>query len=135
MSKSLIYTANTSTQTLNVNGIVNLGTTVRRFGPNLSLSGNAIQIAGAGYYKINAAFVCSPSEIGDVTITAYLNNTPIQGAIASGSVAAANDFITLPINTVVREGCQCCEGLSNLTFVLTGISSEVSNVSLTVTKE
>ena len=135
MSKSLIYTANTSNQVLAIDGIINQGTVVRRFGPNLALSGNAIQIAGAGYYDIDASFVVAPTAAGEVTITAFLNNVAIPGATATATVAAAGDFVTLPINAVIREACQCCEGLSNLTFVLTGTAANVPNSAIVVEKK
>lgn len=135
MSKSLIYTANTSVQVLSVDSIINPGTVIRRFGPNLNLSGNAIQIAGAGYYDIDASFTVAPTAEGEVTITAYLNNVAIPGATATGTVAAAGDFITLPITAVFRESCQCCEGLSNLTFVVTGTAANVTNSSIVIDKK
>ena len=135
MSKSLIYTANTSNQVLAVDSIINPGTVIRRFGPNLGLSGNAIQIAGAGYYGIDASFVVAPTAEGEVTITAYLNNVAIPGATATATVAAAGDYVTLPITAVFREACQCCEGLSNLTFVLTGVAANVTNSAIVVEKK
>ena len=135
MSKSLIYTANTSVQNVAVDGIISPGTVIRRFGPNLNLSGNAIQIAGAGYYEINASFVVAPTAEGEVTITAYVNNVPVQGAIATATVAAAGDSVTLSIDSVFRQQCQCCEGLSNLTFVLTGTAANVTNSAIVVDKK
>lgn len=135
MSKSLIYTANTSAQNLAVNGIINPGTVVRRFGPNLALSGNAIQLAGAGYYDIETSFTVAPTAAGTVTITAYLNNVAIPGATASGATETANNPVNLSINAVIREACQCCEGLSNLTFVLTGTAASVTNSAIVVEKK
>ena len=135
MSKSLIYTVNTSVQNVAVDGIISPGTVIRRFGPNLSLSGNAIQIAGAGYYEINASFVVAPTAEGEVTITVYVNNVPVQGAIATATVAAAGDSVTLSIDSVFRQQCQCCEGLSNLTFVLTGTAANVTNSAIVVDKK
>ena len=135
MSRSLVYTANTSTQVLAVDSIINPGTVIRRFGPNLNLSGNAIQIAGGGYYTIDSSFVVAPTAAGEVTITAYLNNVAIPGATASATVAAGGDFVTLPITVAFREACQCCEGLSNLTFVLTGTAANVTNSAIVVEKK
>ena len=135
MSKSLIYTANTSVQNLAVDSVVSPGTVVRRFGPNLNLSGNAIQIAGAGYYDISASFIVAPTAAGEVTITAYVDKTPIQGAVTTGTVAAGGDFITLSSDSVFRQPCQCCEGLSNLTFILTGTAANVTNTAIVVDKK
>ena len=135
MSKSLIYTANTSTQVVAVDGIINPGTVIRRFGPNLTLSGNAIQIAGAGYYDIDTSFTVAPTAAGEVTITAYLDNVTIPGAVATATVAASGDYVTLPITAAFRQACQCCEGLSSLTFVLTGTAANITNSAIVIEKK
>ena len=135
MSKSLIYTANTSVQNLAVNSIINPGTVIRRFGPNLSLSGNAVQAAGGGYYDIDASFTIAPTAVGTVTVTAYLDNVAIPGAVATGSVSTANNTVTLPINAVFRKPCQCCDSLSSLTFVLTGTAANITNSAIVVEKK
>lgn len=134
MSKSALYTVNSSVQTVAVDGIINPGTIIRRYGPNLDLSGNAIRISGAGYYDIDASFTVAPSAVGSVTITAYLNNVAIPGGIATGSVSTADNPITLSISSLVREGCPCCEGISSLTFVLTGTESNITNSSIVIEK-
>ena len=135
MSKSLIYTANTSTQVVAVDGIINPGTVIRRFGPNLTLSGNAIQIAGAGYYDIDTSFTVAPTAEGEITITAYLDNVAIPGATATATVTASGDYVTLPITAAFRQSCPCCEGLSSLTFVLTGTTANVTNSAIVVEKK
>lgn len=134
MSKSIIYTANTSSQNVALNGIIDPGTVIRRFGPNLGLSGNAIQIDGAGYYNIQASFTMAPTAAGNVTITAYKDGVAIPGAIATEATGTANDPINLSISSVVREFCTCCDGLSNLTFVLTGTAAAVTNAAIVVEK-
>jgi len=134
MSRSAIYTVNQSAQNVAVNGTLNLGSVIRRFGPNLTMSGNAIQISGAGYYDIDASITLAPSAAGNVTITAFVDNVAIPGATVTGSVATANDPVNLSLSSLFREGCPCCEGLSNLTFVLTGTAASVTNVAIVVEK-
>jgi hypothetical protein len=134
MSKSAIYVVNTSVQDVLVDGIINPGTVVRRFGPNLNLAGNAIQVAGAGYYEINASITIAPTAAGDVTVTAYKDGVALQGAVVTGTAAAADDFVNLSISSIVREYCSCCDGLTNLTFVVTGVNSSISNVAIAVEK-
>ena len=134
MSKSAIYTVNQSAQNIAVNGVLNLGSIIRRFGPNINLSGNAIQISGAGYYDINASITLAPSAAGNVTITAFVDNVAIPGATATATASAANDPINISISSLFREGCPCCNGVSNLTFVLTGTASSVTNISVVVEK-
>ena len=134
MSKSALYAANTSAQNIAVNGNINPGTVIRRYGPNVNLSGSAIQISGAGYYEIDASFTAAPTTVGNVTITAFLNNVAIPGGTATESVSTANDSANLAINCIVRQPCECCEGISNLTFVLTGTASSVTNTAIVVEK-
>jgi len=134
MSKSAIYTANMASQDVAIDGVINPGTVVRRFGPNVALSGNAIQICGQGYYDVDASITVAPTAVGNVTITMYKDGVPVQGATATGSTSTADNPINLSITSMVREFCGCCNSISNLTFVLTGTDSEVSNVSIVVEK-
>lgn len=134
MSKSAIYTANISAQNVPVNGVINPGTVIRRFGPNVALSGNAIQICGQGYYDIDVSVTVAPTAAGNVTITMYKDGVAVQGATATASTSTANNPINLSISSMIREFCECCTGTSNLTFVLTGTASAVSNVSIVVEK-
>lgn len=134
MSKSALYVANTSNQTVQVDGIITPGTIVRRYGPNIGLAGNAIQIAGAGYYEINASLTAEATAAGEITVTVYKDGVPLQGATATETVAAVGDFVNLSISAIVREFCSCCDGLTNLTFVLTGNDTTITNVAIAVEK-
>ena len=134
MSKSALYVANTSNQTVQVDGIITPGTIVRKYGPNIGLAGNAIQIAGAGYYEINASLTAEATAAGEITVTVYKDGVPLQGATATETVAAVGDFVNLSISAIVREFCSCCDGLTNLTFVLTGNDTTITNVAITVEK-
>lgn len=134
MSKSALYVANTSAQDVTVDGIIMPGTIVRRFGPNIALSGNAIQIAGAGYYEFNASITAVPTAAGEVIVTIYKDGVPLQGATATGTAAAIGDYVNLSISSIVREFCSCCDGLSNFTFVLSGNDSSIVNIAVTVEK-
>ena len=134
MSKSLLYTVNTSVQEVPINGIIEPGTTIRRFGQNIVLSGNGIQIEGAGYYEINADFTLAPTAAGEATITAYLDGVAIPGATATVT-AAGGDFANLSIVAVIKEGCPCCNGVKTLTFVLSDTASSITNSAIVVEKK
>jgi len=134
MSKSAIYTVNQSIQNVAVDGIINLGTINRRYGNNLDLGGNGILVSGSGYYLINASITAAPTTEGEVIVTMMKDGNPVAGAIASETAAAAGDLVNLSIVSMVRESCPCCEGLSNLTFVLSGTASSVSNIAVTGVK-
>ena len=135
MSRSAIYTINSSVQTVPLNGIIDPGTVIRRFGCNLFLSGNGIREVGEGYYEYNITVTAAPSAVGVVTITAYKDGVAIPGATASETVAAADDLVNLSLDFILREPCNCCEdGGSSITFVLTGTASNINNIAITAVK-
>ena len=134
MSRCALYTSNTSNQDVEVNGIISPGTIVRRYGPNLNLSGNAIQLSGPGYYKIDTSITLAPVVEGEVTVSIYKDGVLLQGATATATAAAAGDTVNLALSAIIREFCSCCEGLSNLTFVLTEGAATVTNIAITVEK-
>jgi hypothetical protein len=133
MGKSLIQTANQSTQSVQENSIINLGSTQRRYGCDLRLSGNAIEANGGGYFEIDVATTVVPTAVGNVTVAVYENGVQIPSAIAYGYVSTAATPITLPIVSTIRRGCHC-EGADNLTLVLIEGAGDVTNVSFRVEK-
>lgn len=134
MSKSAIYTVNSSTQAIAINENIQPATVVRKFGNNIVLAGDAIRVCGQGYYKVNANFTLSPTAIGTVTVTAYKDGVAVQGATASENVATANTPVNLALNFLIRENCPCCDSSSNLTFVLTGTPANNVDTSIVVEK-
>ena len=133
MSKSLIQTTNQTSQAVSENGIISLGSVLRRFGCNCRLSGNAVEVTGEGYYKIDCNVSVAPTAAGDVTVALYNNGAQIPGAIAYGAVSTAGNNTTLPIETTIRQGC-CCDSADSITCVLLAGAGTVSNISLRVTK-
>lgn len=133
MGKSLIQTTNQSSQAVALNGIISLGSVLRRFGCNCRLSGNAIEVVGEGYYKIDANVTVAPTAAGTVTVALYENGVQIPGAIASGSTGTAGNPVTLPIETTIRQGC-CCDTADSITCVLIAGPGTVSNIAVRVEK-
>ena len=133
MGKSLIQTVNQSSQVVAANSIIDLGSVIRRFGWNLRLNGNAVEVSGEGYYKIDCNVTLAPTAAGTVTVAVYKNGVALTGATASGSVTTAGNPVTLPLQTTIREGCGC-DGGTALTVVLVSGASTVSNVALRVEK-
>ena len=130
MSKSAIYTVN-STETIVAPGsIIPLGSTIRRFGCNIAQDGNTITLSGGGYYHITATATVSPTAAGDVEVSLVKDGVPI--ATASATVAAADDLVTMPINVIVRNTCDC--GNSIISFNLNTTESEIISFSTTVIK-
>lgn len=133
MGKSLIQVVNQSTQDVQDNSIISLGSTQRRYGCDLRLSGNAIEVNGVGYFDIDASVSVSPTATGNVTVAVYENGVQIPGAIAYGYVGTAATPVTLPIVSTIRRGCHC-DGGDNLTLVLIEGAGNVTNVSFKVEK-
>lgn len=133
MSRSLIQVTNQSMQNVALNSIISLGSVLRRFGCNIRLSGNGIEVIGEGYYTISGTVTVAPTAAGTVSVAVYNNGMQIPGAIASGTAAAAGDPVTLPLETTIRQGC-CCDSADNITLVLLEGAGEVSNVSLRIEK-
>lgn len=132
MSRSAIYTVNETTQAVAVDGTLNLGNIIRRFGCSIDLLGNAININNAGYYDINVSVTAEPTAIGTVTVSLFDNGVEVPGATASEAVAAANTPANLSLSSIVRVFCN--ERSSNLTLVLTGTAANVTNVAITAIK-
>lgn len=128
MGRSLIQTVNQSTQEVAENGIISLGSVVRRYGCNQWLSGDALEINGDGYYKIDGAVVIAPTAAGDVTVALFDNGIQIPGAIATGSITTVGNSTTLPFVATIRKSC--CDGVSAITCRLVDGAGTVSNIAV-----
>ena len=133
MSRSLIQVANPSVQAVTANSIISLGSVQRRFGCNCRLSGNAVEVAGEGYYMVDGTVTVAPTAAGNVTVGLSVNGSILPGAVGYGTAAAANDPVTVPIVATIRQGCNC-DSADNLTLVLLAGAGNVQNVSLRVEK-
>ena len=132
MSKSLIQVANQSNVAVANNSIIPLGSVQRRYGCNLRLSGNGIEVVGAGYYTVDVNVSVTPTAEGPVTVAVYNNGVQIPGAIAY-TTGTAGDPVSVGINCTIRQGC-CCDSAYNLTLVLLAGAGTVNNVSMRVEK-
>ena len=131
MGKSLIQTVNQTSQTVEENGIISLGSVLRRYGCNCRLSGNAIELAGQGYYTVDVNVSVVPTAVGNVTVALYNNNVQVPSAIAYGT-GEADSPITLPIQATIRQ--MCCDSADSLTVVLVEGAGQVTNISARVEK-
>lgn len=127
--KSALYAAMQTPSAVAVGGVIPLGSLIRRYGCDVSLNGNAVNITGAGYYDVDASVTVTPAAAGTVTITLYKDGVAVPGATAS-ETAAANGTVDLSIPALVRQ--VCCAAGSALTLVLTGVAATVDNVALRV---
>ena len=132
MGKSLIQTVNQTSQAIEENGIVSLGSVLRRYGCNCRLTGNAIELVGQGYYVVDVDVSVSPTAAGAVTVALYNNNVQVPSAIAYGT-GEADSPLTLTISTTIRQ--MCCDSADSLTVVLLEGAGQVVNISARVVKE
>lgn len=128
--KSAIYTAMQTPTEVTVNGVIPLGSLIRRYGCDISLNGNAVNIVGKGYYDVDVSVTAAPSAAGTVTATLIKDGVVVPGATASATASAAGDSAVLAFPTLVRQAC-CASG-SALSLVLTGAASTVNNVAMRV---
>ena len=132
MSKSAIYTTNTTAPTIAVDGIIPVGTTTRRYGCNIRQDGNAITICGQGYYLVNVSATVTPTAAGTVSVTAQKDGVAIVGATGSETVAAVSNAANISITAIVRNACGCDSSI--LSFILGGVAAVVDNLAVTVEK-
>lgn len=132
--KSALYAAMQTPSAVAVGGVIPLGSLIRRYGCDVSLNGNAVNITGgnqsAGYYDVDASLTVAPTAVGTVTVTLFKDGVAVPGATASATAAAADDALNLNITALVRQ--VCCAAGSALTLVLTGAAASVDNVALRV---
>ena len=127
--KSALYAAMQTPTAVAVDGVIPLGSLIRRYGCDITLNGNAVNITGSGYYDVDASVTVTPTAAGTVTVTLYKDGVAVPGATAS-ETAAANGTVNLSIPALVRQ--VCCAAGSALTLVLAGASATVNNVALRV---
>lgn len=127
--KSALYTAMQTPTEIPVDGILPLGSIIRRYGCDANLNGNAVNITKAGYYDVDASVTVAPTAAGTVTVTLFRDGVAVPGATASAAAAAGAPTV-LSFPALVRQAC-CASG-SALTLVLTGAAATVDNVALRV---
>lgn len=130
--KSAIYTVNTSVGTIPINGVIPVGGVIRRFGRNLDVSGNGITACGEGYYNVGVNVSLAPSVVGGVSVTLYKDGVPVPGATAIATNTAVGNTVNLNIRALIRN--KCCDSNSEVTVVLGGAASAITNIGVVVEK-
>lgn len=130
--KAAIYVANTGAQAVAEGGTINLGSIVHRFGCGLNLNGNGIVATIPGYDDVSAVVTVSATAAGAVTVSLLRDGVVIPGATATGTAAAAGDFVTLPL--IPLDRIKCNDSGHTLTLVLTAGAGTITNVAMKVIK-
>ena len=130
--RSAIYTANTSASVITLTAAqpaatLPLGTTIRRFGRCIQLSGNGILVEGEGYYDVDASTTLTADVAGDYTLTLFKDGVVVPGATQTVTAAAAA-VIAFNIPALVR--LQCCDSSAALSLVLTTAATLPATVTL-----
>ena len=86
--KSALYAVLQTPTAVAVDGVIPLGSLIRRYGCDISLNGNAVNLSGAGYYDVDASITVAPTAAGTVTATLVKDGVAIPGATASAAAAA-----------------------------------------------
>lgn len=132
MSRSALYAANTGDQTIAVNGVINFGNIVRRYGCNTNMSGGNPTLSGAGYYAVDANITFADTAAGTATIQLYANGVPIPGAMAQITTGTAGVVHSISIPAIVRNTCGCLD--NTITAVVTGVAIDVTNAAIEIEK-
>lgn len=131
--KSALYAAMQTPTAVAVGGVIPLGGLIRRYGCDIALNGNAVNIYGgrenAGYYDVDASITATLTAAGAVTATLYKDGVAVPGATAT-ETGAASGTVNLNLTALVRQ--PCCAAGAALTLVLSGVEATVDNVALRV---
>lgn len=143
----LLGTKNTTSQTLTVNGTVNLGEVYRRYCKKNScgvkafdFNGTSVALQQSGIYHITTMLTYTAPAAGVITFQLYENGNAITGAIASETITTATtetrssviDIYVLVDNTYILDTISTA--VKNISIVNTGDESTVTNVIFNVEK-
>lgn len=131
MSKSAIYTASTAPLAVVDGGNLPLGTTIRRFGQDITQDGDTIQLCGCGYFDVVVTATLASTAAGPLTVTLLKDGVPVPGALSTMTVAGTSDQTVLPLAAIVRNKCTCG---STLTVRVDGTGVTADNTAVTVVK-
>ena len=143
----LLGTKNTSTQTVVVDGLINIGSTYRKFCkktcgiPAFSRTVNDISLNQQGIYHITATFVGTGTAAGDVTIQLLENGVVVEGAVATETITTATtEFRTFVIDYYILVDNDnvlgtCITTPKTITFENIGVEATFTSVVVNVTKE
>lgn len=138
MTKAYLFATNPTSQTITGGGVVDLGGPVHGFGQTccnktIDVSGDNLTLRECGLYDFVMTGVLSDDAEGDVTLTPYVNGTPVSGVQTSGTIAAANAPAPFALTFAVRVP-KCGQAVVTLVATSTAGNPIVVNVSTTAEK-
>ena len=134
MSKSLIYSANTSGVTPAIGSTVPVGSIIRRKGNCIDANGSAVNLREPGYYAVAISATLTADAVGTVTLNLQQNGVNVPGATASVAITTAGTQVeNVAIVAIIRV--LCC-GDAALSVSVGGTTAPtISNMAITVTRE
>lgn len=143
----LIGTKNIGTQTVLADGLINIGTTYRRYCkknicgvPAFSTTANGVSLQHSGIYHITATLVGSGDVAGVVTVQLAINGTLVDGAFSSETITTADtELRTFVIDYYVLVDKDCILGTEStiaqtVSLVNTGVDATFTSVIVNVDK-
>ena len=117
----LIGTKNIGTQTVLADGVVNIGSTYRKYckrnrcgNPAFAVTSNGITLNTEGIYHITAVLVGSGSVAGALTIQLALNGVLVDGALSTQTITTADTEIrTWVIDYYAKVDTDCVLGVTS----------------------
>ena len=143
----LLGVKNTGTQTVLTDGVVNIGSSYRRYCkknscgvPAFTRTANDISLQHSGIYHLTATFVASAPAAGTVTVQLNVNGEPVDGAFASETITTATtELRTLVIDYYVLVDKDCILNTEatvaqTISFENTGVDATFTSVVVNVDK-
>lgn len=144
----LIGTKNVGTQTVLTDGIINLGSTYRRYCkknncgvPTFTRTAQDITLNHSGIYHITATLVGTGTVAGDVSVQLLANGDVVEGAISTETITTATtEFRTFVIDYYILVDKDCVlNTLSTIAQTISlqnvGVGATFTSVVLNVSKE
>lgn len=144
----LIGTKNVGTQTVLTDGIINLGSTYRRYCkknncgvPAFVRTAQDISLNHSGIYHITATLVGTGTVAGDVSVQLLANGEVVDGAISTETITTATtEFRTFVIDYYLLVDKDCVlNTLSTIAQTISlqnvGVGATFTSVVLNVSKE
>lgn len=143
----LIGIKNTTSQTVPVDGTINLGSVYRRYCKKnncgvrtFDTTSTSVSLQHQGIYHITSTLIASAPAAGDVTVQLLINDTPIPGAISTETITTATtEFRTLVIDYYALVDDINLLGnnttaIDTITLQNTGVEATFTNVVLNIDK-
>ena len=140
-------TKNIGTQTVLADGVINIGSSYRRFDKKnkcgiyaFSRTVNDITLQQEGVYHLTATFVGSASVAGVVSLQLALNGTLVDGAVSRETITTADTEVrTFVIDYYIIVDKDCILGREStlaktISFTNTGVDATFTSVVVNVEK-